>query len=336
MFTLFCSRRSWLFNSVYWSALCAGLFGSMQLAYAQDRTSYPSKPVRLIVPSAPGSPPDIVARILGEKLTASLGQTVIVENRPGGVGTIGLTVVAKAPPDGYTLGLLDFAYIVAPSLVANMPYNLEKDLIAVSLVARQFHFIVVPSSSPAKSVADLIRAAKAKPGFLKFSSAGNGTPGHLMGELFKRETGADIVHIPYKGAPASAAAVLSGDVDMQFTNVSSAAPNISAGKIRALATAAARRLPNYPAIPTLTELGFTNVSISAWDGVVVPTGTSKEIVARLHSAIQNALAMPETKKRLETVGLEAADAPPEEFATLIRSESQKWNKVVRDAGIKAD
>lgn len=319
------------------TAIVAAAFGVAPFAaHTQDPAQYPAKPVKLIVPTVPGSPPDVLARLLGDKLASNLGQPVLVENRPGAFGTIGLNAVAKATPDGYTLGILDLAYIVAPGLIAKIPYDTERDLTAVTLFARSSNILVVPSGSSVRSVAELIAAAKAKPGFLKFASGGNGTPAHLTAELFKREVGADVVHVPYKGAVAGATALLAGDVDMMFGATVAISPHIKSGKLRALATVAPRRIPTYPDLPTLVELGYANVAVSAWDGVVAPTGTPKEVVARLHREIQKVVAMQETKQRLEAIGMESADLGPEEFAAHIRSELQRWNKVVRDAGIKPD
>ena len=315
----------------------ATLFGLAPIAaHTQDRTPYPAKPVKLIVPTGPGSPPDVAARLLGDKLASSLGQTVVIDNRPGASGTIGLNAVAKAPPDGYTLGVLTMPGVVAPSVIANMPYDTERDLTAVTLFYQDYNLLVGPSGSSARSVAELIGAAKAKPGFLKFASGGNSTPAHLTGELFKREVGIDIVHIPYKGAVPGATGLLTGDIDMMFGATVAVSPHIKSGQLRALATPAPRRIPTYPDVPTLVELGYTNVAVTSWGGVVAPAATPKEVVARLHLEIQKVGAMQETKQRLEAMGMEAANARPEEFAAYIRSEAQRWNKVVRDAGIKAD
>ena len=243
---------------------------------------YPVKPIRLIAPTPPGSPPDVLARLLSEKLTSSLGQPLVVDNRPGASGTIGLNVVAKAPADVYTLGMFSMPYVVAPSLIAKMPYDTEKDLAAVSLIARESHILVVPSGSPVRSVAELIKAAKAKPGVLKFASGGNGTPAHLEGELFKRETGVDLVHTPYKGAVAGATALLTGDVDIMFGATVAVSPHLKSGKLRALATVAPRRIPAFPDVPSMVDLGYANIVVSPWVGVVAPAGTPKAVIARLH------------------------------------------------------
>ena len=275
-----------------------------------------------------------MARLLAEKLVLSLGQPVIVENRPGGSGSIGMNAVAKAPPDGHTIGIFSMGYTTAPSMVAQMPYDTERDLAPVTMLARDSNLLVVPAGSPAKSVAELVALAKAKPGHLKFASGGNSTPAHLAGELFKREAGIDIVHIPYKTPPAGAAAVLSGEVDMMFGATVAVTPHIKSGRERVLATSTPKRLPAFPDVPTLVELGYPNVVVSNWSGIVAPAGTPKEIVERLHTEIQKILALPEVLKRLEGLGVEASPARPEEFGALIRSELKKWNKVVRDAGIK--
>ena len=319
------SRTAWAL------AMLLGLWHTAALPQA-----YPAKPIRLFVSTGPGAPPDVMARLLADKLAGSLGQPVLVENRPGASGTIGMNAVAKAPPDGYTLGIFSMGYTTAPSMLAQMPYDTERDLAPVTMLARDSNLLVVPSGSSAKSVAELIAMAKAKPGFLKFASGGNSTPAHLAGELFKRETGIDIVHIPYKTPPAGAAAVLGGDVDMMFGATVAVSPHIKSGKLRVLATSTPKRLPAFPDLPTLAELGYPNVVVSNWSGIVAPAGTPKEVIERLHAEIQKVLAMPETRQRLEALGVEASPARPEEFGALMRSELQRWNKLVRDAGIKAN
>jgi tripartite-type tricarboxylate transporter receptor subunit TctC len=315
----------------------AALLGLAPLAaHAQQSSSYPTRLIKIIAPTAPGSPPDVIARIVGEKLGGILGQTVVVENRPGASGTIGLNAVAKSPPDGYTLGILSLPIIAAPALIAKMPYDTEKDLAPVSLMVWEYHLLVVPAGLAARSVADLVAAAKARPGSLKFSSGGNGTPAHLAGELFKRESGVDIVHIPYKGAPAGAIAILTGDVDMMIGAIAALSAHIDSGKLRPLATTALQRLPSYPQVPTLVESGYSRIGNLGWLGVVAPTGTPQAVIARLHVEIGKAVADPELKERLASQGMEPASMGPEDFGARIRSELQRWAKIVRDAGIKAD
>lgn len=302
----------------------------------QGTSPYPVKPIRIIVPTTPGSPPDLVARVIGEKLATAFGQPVLVENRPGTGGIIGLEAVSKSAPDGYTLGVISMPYVVSPSLVAHMPYDIERDLAPVTLVVWAYTVLAVPAGSPARSVAELVTLAKAKPGALKFSSGGNGTPPHLAGELFTRAAGVDIAHIPYKGAPAGVTALLGGDVDMMIGATGALSPHIKSGKLRALATAAPQRIAAYPDLPTLVELGYSGVEIRDWQGVVAPAGTPRELIARLHAEITRAIAMPEVKQRFERFGMEAAGAGPEEFRAYIRSELRRWAKIVHDAGIKPD
>lgn len=303
---------------------------------AQGTALYPNKPIKLIVPTTPGSPPDLVARVIGEKLTPMLGQPVLVENRPGTGGIIGLEAVSRSAPDGYMLGVISMPYVVTPSLVGQMPYDIERDLAPVSLVVWAYAILAVPATSTARSVADLVALAKAQPGALKFSSGGNGTPPHLAGELFKRAAGVNIIHIPYKGAPAGVSGLLAGDVDMMIGATGALSPHLKSGKLRALATAAPHRIAAYPELPTLVELGYSGVEIRDWQGIVAPAGTPGELIARLHAEIAKAAAMPDVKQRFERFGMEAAGAGPEEFRAEIRSELRRWAKVVHDAGIKPD
>jgi len=320
---VYCAPRSVI-------AVCAVVFA----AGTSAQQAYPVKPIRIIVSIPPGAPPDVLARLLGEKFVTALGQPVVVDNRPGAFGTIGIDAVAKATPDGYTLGILTLGFLTAPALITRMPYDIERDLAAVALIAKDSNLLVVSGVSPVRSVADLIRMAKAKPGTLKFSSGGNSTSAHLVGELFRRETNVDMVHIPYKGPVPGVTALMAGDVDLMFGATVAVSPHIKSGKLRALATIAPRRIPAYPDVPTVAELGYANAVVAPWAGVVAPAGTPKAAIARLHLEMKKIGAMPETKQRLEAIGLEGADVGPEEFTALIRSEMQKWIKLIRDAGIK--
>ena len=321
--------RDVLLSCTLWVPLAFTGWSGQALAQA-----YPSKAIRFFVATGPGAPPDVMARLLSEKLVASLGQLVIVENRPGASGSIGMAQVAKAPPDGYTIGIFSMGYTTAPSMVANLPYDTERDLAPVTQLARDSNLLIVPAASPAKSIAELVALAKARPGQLKFASGGNSTPAHLAGELLKREAKIDIVHIPYKTPQAGAAAVLAGDVDMMFGATVATTPHIKSGRVRVLAAATPRRLPAYADLPTLAELGYPGVVISNWSGVVAPAGTPKEIIDRLGIEIRKILAMPDVLERLERLGVEATPASAEEFGALIRSELKRWNQLVRDAGIK--
>lgn len=317
------------------AALPALFLAALSASQAQTG-SYPARPIRIIAPSTPGGPPDLIARLIGDKLAVALAQAVTVENRPGAGFTIGLNAVAKSAPDGYTLGILHMPATVTPSLASTMPYDTAKDLAPVSLVAWSYNILAVPAGSPVKSLADLVATAKAKPGTLRFSSAGNGTPAHLAGELLKREAGIDIIHIPYKGAAAAAVAILTGDVDMMIGAAGVLTTHVKSGKLRALATPAPQRFSAYPELPTFAELGYSGVQIREWIGVVAPAGTPKDLIERLHREIAKAWTLPEIKQRLAVLGMEPAALDPIEFATHIRGELQRWGKFVRDAKIESD
>jgi tripartite-type tricarboxylate transporter receptor subunit TctC len=296
---------------------------------------YPDKPIRMIVPTTAGSVPDQVARWLGEQLAARLGQPIVVDNRPGAGGAIGLAAVASAPPDGYTLGMQALPWVVTPSLVAKMPYDTERDFAPVALVAWSNTLLVVPAVSPLQSVADIVARAKAKPGELKFSSAGIGTPAHLVLSLLEHEAAIKLTHVPYTGAPASVSAVAGGDTDLTAASPRVVLPLVQAGKLRVLATTSPRRLRAFPDVPTLVELGHRGVELSDWQGVVVPAAVPREVVARLHAAIEAVLALPDARSRLEAMGMEPALMNPDEFAAHVSSEMKRWSAVVRKAGITA-
>ena len=313
----------------------AGFAALPPSAGAQDTALYPVKSIRVIVPSTPGSPPDVVGRIIGEKLTAALGKPLVFDNRPGATGIIGLEALARSAADGYTLGVMAMPFVINANLMAKMPYDTEKDLAPVALVNWHYSLLVVPAASPLRSVAEIVTAAKARPGALRYSG-GNGTPPHIAGELFKQVAGVDIQRVPYKGAPATVLAVLTGDVDMTITSVGALSPHIKSGKLRALAAASPQRIAAYPELPTFVELGYPGVQVRDWLGFVAPAGTPKSVIARLHAEIAKAASMPDVKARLEALGMEPASAGPEQFAAHIRSEMQRWGRFVREAGITAD
>jgi tripartite-type tricarboxylate transporter receptor subunit TctC len=297
---------------------------------------YPAKPIRLLVPGAAGSPPDALARIIGEPL-AALGQPVVVEDRPGGIGTLALGGVAKAAPDGHTLGIIGLPQVVAPSLVPEMPYDTARDLAPVTQLVWTANILVVRPSSPLKAVADFVALAKAKPGQLTYASAGNGTPSHLASELFKHRAGIEVQHVPYKGMPAGLAAVMGEQVDIAFAGIATALPLVKAGKLRALGTAGARRLPALPDLPTIAELGFAGYHLNEWYGLAAPAGTPREVIATLASEMARIVALPETRARLEHLGLYPTEKPgPEELAAIIRIEVPRWQQIVREVGIRAE
>ena len=309
------------------------------IAAAQPHVAagYPSKPIRLVTSGPPGSPPDVLARVTSEPLAAALGRPVVVDNRPGGSGTIGMAVVAKAAPDGHTLGIISLSAMVAPGLVAQMPYDTARDFAPVAQLAWTANILVVRASSPLKSVADYVALAKTKPGQLTIATSGNGTPSHLTSELFRRRAGIEVHHIPYKGIASAIAAVLGQEVDIAFAGVATAAPLVKSGRLRALGTASARRLPAFPDLPTISELGFPGFAVYQWDGVVAPAGTPPGVIARLAKELARVISLPEVNQRLESIGLHPAEKPgTEAFAALLRDELPRWTKLAREAGIRAD
>lgn len=317
-----------------------GLLIAAVLAAGAVQTSaapaYPAKPIRLLVPGAPGSPPDVLARIIGEPL-AALGQPVTVEDRPGGIGTLALGVVAKALPDGHTLGIIGLTQMVAPSLLREIPYDTERDLAPVTQLAWTANVLVVRPSSPLATVTQLVAHAKAKPRELTGASAGNGTPSHLALALFVHYAGIEVRHVPFKGIPAGLTAVMGEQVDLAFSGVATALPLVRSGRLRALATAGARRLPALPDLPTIAELGFAGYQLNEWYGVVAPRGTPPEVIARLAAAMTRALAAPEVQASLARLALYPPENPgPEALGALIRSGLPRWQQIVRDAGIRAE
>ncbi len=307
------------------------------MAHSGASPAFPTKPIRLVTAGTPGSPPDSLARIVAEPLAAALGQPVLVENRPGGIGTISLSVVAKAAPDGHTLGIISLLQIVAPNLVADMPYDTARDLAPVTQLTWTANILVVRASSPIQSVGDFVALAKAKPDQLMYASPGNGTPGHLASELFMHHAGIEVRHIPFKGMGPGLTALLGEQVDIAFPGVANAAPLIRSGRLRALGTGAPRRVPAFPELPTIAELGFAGSELDEWLAVVAPAGTPPEVVARLAGEMARLVASPETRARLAPIGMYPAEKTgPEALGVLIRAELPRWKQFVRDAGIHAD
>lgn len=299
--------------------------------------NWPSKPIRIIVGTTPGSPPDVVARLLGERLVAALGQPVVVENRPGAIGSIGLNTVAKATPDGYTFGIISLGYLLSPTLLPNVPFDMIADLAPVIQTNWESQLLVVRASSPWKSVKEIVAHAKSQPDRMTFASGGNATPAHLTGEFFKRHTGISIRHVPFKGAPAGVTAVVGEQVDLMFAATAAVRPHVQSGRLRALATPAPRRLPAFSDVPTMVELGYAGVDIRSWHGLVAPSATPKAIIARMASEITKIAESPDIKARFVTLGMEAAaEGGSDAFGKFFRSELARWSKIVRDAGIRAE
>ena len=314
------------------AALFASLFVSAALAQP-----YPNKPLRIIVPFAPGGATDLIARAVGQKLTDSLGQPVVVENRTGASGMIGADLVAKAPPDGYTLLMASTAEIaINPSLYPKMAYDPAKDLAPVTLAGITPLILVVNPNSPARSVQDLVAQAKSKPGSVAFASAGNGSVQHLSGELLKTITKAEMTHIPYKGAAPALVDVLGGQVTMFFSGMPPAMPHVKSGKLRAIAVTTPKRSPAAPDVPTMTEAGIQGFDISNWFGVFAPAGTPEEILNKLNAEIVKALNLPDVKERLASQGAEVVGNSRAEFQKFIAAEMAKYSKLIKESGAKAD
>jgi tripartite-type tricarboxylate transporter receptor subunit TctC len=311
----------------------AALLFACALAQAQ---TYPAKPLRLVVPFPPGGGTDIIARTLGERMAADLGQSVIVDNRPGAGTMIGDELVAKSTPDGYTLLIATFAHAVNPSLQAKVPFNTEKDFAPVALVGRSPNVLVVNPSRPFKSVADVLAYAKANPGKLTFGSFGNGTSAHLAGELFKNLAKVNLVHVPYKGSAPALTDLLGGQIDMMFTTVASVAQHIKSNRLRALAVTSAQRSAAYPNLPTIAEAGVPGYAAESWYGIYVPAGTPAPIIARLNQSVHTAVKSDAFKTRVEEEGLVVSNGPPEELSKYVQAEETRWAKVVKEAHIKVD
>ena len=296
--------------------------------------TFPSKPIRLIVPFAAGGTSDILARIIGQSMSQSLGQPIIIENRPGAGGNIGSDIVAKSPPDGYTLILASVGtHAINPSLYSDMPYDPVKDFSPITLIANVPTVLVVNPSLRVHSMRELIAYARANPGKLNFASAGTGTTQQLAGEMLKKMTGIDMVHIPYKGGAPAVTALLSGEVSLMFPNIPVVHAYITSGKLRPLAVASEHRSPIMPNVPTVDEAtGLHNFDVSTWFGVLASAGTPHDIIVRLHEAIVKAVDAPDVRAKFAIQGAEPETDTPAQFGAYIRNEVARWSKVVR--GIK--
>jgi tripartite-type tricarboxylate transporter receptor subunit TctC len=314
--------------------LAVVVLGLSTSAFAQ---TWPAKPIKWIVPFAPGGTTDILARTIGEKLTVALGQPVIIENKPGAGGGVGADFTAKAPPDGYTImGGTISTHAINASLYKSLPYDPVKDFVPITLIARVPNMLVINPDIPAKNVAELITLLKANPGKYSFASSGNGTSQHLSGELFKSIAGVDMQHIPYKGSPPALQDVVGGQVAMTFDNITTAWPLAKGGKLRALAVTTAKRSAVAPDVPTLSESGLAGYEVGSWQGVFAPAGTPPAIVKRLNAEIVKIINMPDVKEKLIGLGAEPVGNTSEEFAALVKTEVVKWAEVVKQSGAKVD
>src|SRR6266446_4235291 len=298
---------------------------------------YPAKPIRMIVAYPPGGGTDIVGRMVAQKLGESLGQSVVVENRGGASGNIGTELAARAAPDGYTILMGNVApNAINASLFKNLPFDPVADFAPVSLVASTPNILVVHPSTPARTVKEVIALAKAKPGTLNFASAGVGSSSHLAGELFRILAGADIVHVPYKGAGPAMIDVLSGRIQLYFATMPAAMPHVKSGKLAPIAVTSAKRSQALPELPTIAESGVPGYEASTWYGLLAPAHTPNAVIARLHEGVVKILADPALHEKLADQGFEPVGSSPEEFGAHINSEITKWSKVIRDAGIRPE
>ena len=299
--------------------------------------TYPGKPIRLIAPSAPGSPVDIRARWIAQALTPALGQPIVVDNRAGAGGTIGTEAAAKSAADGYTLVLAhQGTFAIGPHVYARTGYDPIADFAPVTRLVLSPMVLAANPNLPVNSVPDLIRLAKEKPGQLTFGSAGSGTPPHMAGELFRRTAKIDVVHVPYKGASPALVDLIAGRLSYTFDSTAIQLPQVRTGKIKALAVTGSKRLASLPDVPTISESGLPGFEYWSWMGICVPAGTPKEIISRLNRTIVGILGTPQAREWLAAQGGEPAGETPEEFAAFIRAEYAKWGAVVRDAGITAE
>jgi tripartite-type tricarboxylate transporter receptor subunit TctC len=305
-------------------------------AQAQAAAGYPTRPVRLIVPFAPGGFTDVVARILGQKLSAALGQQFIVENKAGAGSTIGSDFVAKAAPDGYTLLMVSSTHVISPWIYKNLPYDPVKSFTVVGRLVDSPYVLLVHPKVQAKNVQEFIALAKASPDAVHYASSGNGSAQHLMGGLFAAMTGSPLKHVPYRGSAGAATDLVAGVVESSFAGVPNALAHVPPGRLKALAVTTARRAPQLPDVPTMQEAGVSGYDASVWLALLAPAGTPREIVLRLNAEIARLMAAPDTQKALFDAGVEPSPSTPEEMSAYLGQELERWGKVVKDTGIKLD
>jgi tripartite-type tricarboxylate transporter receptor subunit TctC len=303
-------------------------------AFDAGAQGYPTKPVRFIVPYAAGGSSDIIARIYGQRLSETMGQTFVVDNRPGAGGVIGTEILAKSLPDGYTLILQDMPHTINPAVYGKVPYDPVRDFTAITLVARAPQWLFLHPAVPAKTARELIALARAQPGNLKIGSAGNGSGTHLMAELLMRGGGIQLTHVPYKGAGPAVTATVGGEMNAVFTSMPAAVAFVQSARLRPVGVTTARRHPSHPEVPTFEESGVPNMVLHHWFGVLAPAGLPKPVHARLTSEFTNAVHHPAIVERYKALILEPATLSPEEFRRLIETDLARWGKVVREAGIK--
>ena len=326
-------------------ALAAGAVATMAAAaflpapaHAQpaDAAAWPAKPIRWVVPFPPGGAMDVIARTLGERAGRALGQPFVIENRPGAGGNIGADAVAKSPADGYTIMITSIGMATNKALYAKLSYDPAKDFAPISLLAVVPNVLVVNANSPDKTVADVIAHAKREPGKLTYASAGNGTSIHLAGEVFASMAGLNLLHVPYMGSGPAVTDMLGGQVDLMFDSITSAAPHIQSGKLRALGVTSARRSATLPNVPTIAEAGVPGYEVSPWFAVFAPAGTPAPIVQKLNAALLDAMKQPDTQARFDAIGAQPIGSTPAELAAHVDKEMARWGKLIKERNIRMD
>ena len=318
-------------KNAFLTSVMALLFAGPVLAQ-----SFPAKPVRVVVPYPPGGPTDIVARVLFQQVAEATGQQFLIDNRAGAGGNIGAELVAKSPPDGYTVLIGTTAHAINMSLFKNLSYDVQKDLMPVSLLTQGPLVLVAHPQFPASTVKEVIELAKTKPGGLNFASSGNGQSTHLSAELFNTMAGIKMAHVPYKGSAPALTDVMSGQVDVMFDTTLSAMPFVKAGKLKALGLTSAVRSPAAPDVPTIAESGLPGYEVFAWNGVLVPTGTPKAIIQQLNDHIRKAMLLPQVKDKFSAQGFSASWNSPENFGAFLKNEVDKWSRTVKASGATLD
>ncbi len=313
-----------------------GLAAGLALPASSLAQAWPSRPVRIIVPFAPGGPADIYARAVGEKLGSALGQPFVVENRPGGGSIVGTDAAAKSAPDGYTLLMMSNTHTVNESLGPGKPFELLRDFVPVAPVNYSDLVLVVHPSVPASTLPEFLALARARPGAMNYASSGNGTPYHMAGELFKAMAGVDIVHVPYKGSSGARTDILGGQVQMMFDAITTMAPNVRAGKLKALGTTGKARSATLPDVPTVSEAGVPGYEAVIWLGLMAPAGTPRPVVERLNAEVTRATSSPEMREAWAKQGAVAMSMSTGEFARFMREDIEKWARIVKLSGAKPD
>ena len=324
----------WLRTAVLTAAALAPPFATQ--AQGSNGPDYPSKPIKLIVPYPPGGGTDVIARIVQERFQAQLGQPVVIDNRGGAAGSIGTELAAKSAPDGYTVLFTLSSHTINPAIYAKLPFDTQRDFEPVAMVASLPQILVANTSFPANNVAELVALAKAKPGSLSFATVGNGSPGHLAGELFKLRTGTEMTHVPYRGGGPAVTDVMGGQVPLLWVSIPAAAQFVKAGKLKALAVSTTKRSAAFPDVPTMQEAGIPDFEVDSWYAMFVPTKTPKPAIEKLNRVVNTVVREPEIRDKLLAQGSEGVGGTPEQLGKVVSTELVRWNKLAKEASIKVD